>query len=399
MGFKTYTCPIAKNCGGCEWLAVPYSIQLSRKQGFVENALGSMAKEDGSGVTAIRGMDTPLHFRYKAQTPFAPGPAGRVLCGLYSPGTHHIVRCKECLVEDPRIRPILNDVAYLAHGLSIPAYQEDRGRGVLRAAVARAAFVGNGVMLTIVANGERLGREDELVRLLGERHPCISTVVLNTNKRKTNAILGRPVRTLRGSGVLKDRLCGCTFEIGPTSFYQTNPRQTEPLYNLAVAGGRLESGMRVLDAYCGCGTIGICACKALAKNGSRIEVVGVDQVGEGITLARRNARANGVEASCSFVEGDATAYMSKLASGAGRGGQAFDVVVMDPPRAGATRAFLQGLSRLAPERVVYVSCNVDTQARDIAFLRKGGYRIESVSPVDMFPHTKHVECVAVLSHR
>jgi 23S rRNA (uracil-5-)-methyltransferase RumA len=320
------------------------------------------------------------------------------------------VRADECLVEAPQARAILNDVARVGERLGIRAYQEDRGHGMLRHAVVRVGWKTEEVLLTVVTNGQQLPREREFVDALTKAHPEITTIVQNINQRQTNAILGRKSRVLFGPGMIRDELLGCMFEIGPTTFYQTNPEQTEVLYRLAIEGAALEDGSRVLDAYCGCGTIGICAASAAHAAGLDVSVTGVEQVESAAKAARRNARANGLADACRFVAGDATEYMARLAgssggSGSNRGagrspardGSQFDVVIMDPPRAGSTPEFLAGVLALAPRRVVYVSCNAVTQARDLKQLRAGGYRLERLTPVDMFPHTKHVETVAVLS--
>ena len=393
MGYRTYTCPYAKNCGGCEWLAVPYPIQLKRKLAGVEELLGEMAAADGVAVEPVAGMDEPLAYRHKAATPFAPrGKGGRkIVCGFYARGTHRIVRCESCLVETPEARPLFETLAHTAAELGISAYNEDSGRGALRHAILRTGWRTDDAMLTIVANGERLAHEAELVRALRAAEPRLSTIVLNTNKKRTNAMLGRESRALFGPGTMRDELLGCTFEIGPTSFYQTNPAQTEVLYRLAIDAAALEGGMRVLDAYCGCGTIGICAAAAVPG----VEVVGVEKGAEAVMRARANARLNEVDARCSFVAADATEWILS----ATRAGERFDVVLMDPPRAGSTPEFLNAVASLAPARVVYVSCNPATQARDVALLRDRGYRLRCVAPVDMFPHTKHVECVCLLTHK
>lgn len=388
MGYRTYTCPIARDCGGCEWLAVPYSIQLRRKQEQVEELLGAAAEKDGATVEPIRGMDEPVRYRHKAATPFAHGPHGRVHSGFYAARTHRIVPCDDCLVEDSRARRILNAAARAAEKLRIPPYDEDRGVGVLRHAVVRCGWKTDDVLLVLVTRVEELRGAERLVSELRTVCPEPTSIVQNVNDRRTNAILGRRNKTLFGPGVMHDRLLGCTFEIGPTSFYQTNPAQTEVLYRLALEGIGSTDGRetRLLDAYCGTGTIGICA----AARASEVLVTGVDQVAGAISCAQRNARANGVEERCSFVRADVTKWMSKARN------ETCDAVIMDPPRAGSTPAFLGGAARLAPERVVYVSCNVETQARDLEILRARGYRLERVAPVDMFPHTKHVECVATL---
>lgn len=393
MGYKTYTCPIARTCGGCEWLAVPYPIQLRRKQEQVESLLGAMAAEDGASLEPIRGMDEPLRYRHKAATPFAHGRGGSVRCGFYAAGTHRIVACKDCLVEVARARRILNAVADVAERLHIPPYDEDRGVGVLRHAVVRLGWKTDDVLLTLVSRVPELRDEKRVVAELRTACPEVTSIVLNMNDRRTNAILGRRCRTLFGPGVMHDELLGCRFEIGPTSFYQTNPSQTEVLYQLALEG--VARARRVLDAYCGTGTIGICAASAAAADGGAdLHVVGVEQGAGAAACARRNASANGVGSRCTFVAADATAWMRREGAH-----EHFDAVIMDPPRAGSTPEFLTGVARLKPERIVYVSCNVVTQARDLAVLREHGYRLTRVAPVDMFPHTKHVESVVTLARR
>lgn len=405
MGYKTPTCSIARSCGGCEWLSVPYPIQLKRKQAQVEELLAPLASINNVTIEPIRGMDEPLAYRHKAATPFAPGKGRTVRSGFYASGTHKIIASKECLVEDGQARAILNDVAYLAGQFNIHAYQEDRGKGALRHGVVRCGYATDDVMLVLVVNGQHLPREQEFVAALRKAHPELTSIFLNVNQKRTNAILGRETRLLWGSTSMSDKLLDCTFEIGPTSFYQTNPQQTEVLYQLAIdgalAGSKLAgsestdaaqtSNLRVLDAYCGTGTIGLCLAHAAEAQGVNLLLTGVDQVENNIQMARRNARNNKLEAE--FICDDATRYMQALA----KDGQNFDVIILDPPRAGSTPAFLKATAQLAQKKIVYVSCNVVTQARDLKVLLDSGFAIERVTPVDMFPHTKHVECVVVLS--
>ena len=427
MGYKTPTCSIARSCGGCEWLSVPYPIQLKRKQAQVEELLAPLANINNVTIEPIRGMDEPLAYRHKAATPFAPGKGRTVRSGFYASGTHKIIASKECLVEDGRARAILNDVAYLAGQFNIHAYQEDRGKGALRHSVVRCGYATNDVMLVLVVNGQHLPHEQEFIAALRKAHPELTSIFLNVNQKRTNAILGRETRLLWGSTSMSDKLLGCTFEIGPTSFYQTNPQQTEVLYQLAIdgalagselagselAGSELAgsesadaeqasvstqaaisapaSSLRVLDAYCGTGTIGLCLAHAAEAQGINLLLTGVDQVENNIQMARRNARNNNLEAE--FICDDATRYMQALA----KDGQNFDVIILDPPRAGSTPTFLKATTQLAQKKIVYVSCNVVTQARDLKVLLDSGFAIERVTPVDMFPHTKHVECVVVLS--
>ena len=428
MGYKTPTCSIARSCGGCEWLSVPYPIQLKRKQSQVEELLAPLASINNVTIEPIRGMDEPLAYRHKAATPFAPGKGRTVRSGFYASGTHKIIASKECLVEDGRARAILNDVAYLAGQFNIHAYQEDRGKGALRHGVVRCGYATNDVMLVLVVNGQHLPHEQEFIAALRKAHPELTSIFLNVNQKRTNAILGRETRLLWGSTSMSDKLLGCTFEIGPTSFYQTNPQQTEVLYQLAIdgalAGSKLADAesadtaqagaaltgastqadasaqatasaqtgsLRVLDAYCGTGTIGLCLAHAATAQGVNLLLTGVDQVENNIQMARRNARNNKLQAE--FICDDATRYMQALA----KDGQNFDVIILDPPRAGSTPAFLKATAQLAQKKIVYVSCNVVTQVRDLKVLLDSGFAIERVTPVDMFPHTKHVETVVLMS--
>ncbi|MCH3942623.1 MAG: 23S rRNA (uracil(1939)-C(5))-methyltransferase RlmD [Atopobiaceae bacterium] len=389
MGYRTYTCPIAKSCGGCEWLAVPYPIQLKRKQAAVEALFADVVSADHARLLPIVGMAEPVAYRHKAATPFAPGTHGRIRSGFYASGTHRIVPCARCLVEAPLCRETLNAVARAAEDLNVPAYDEDAGKGLLRHAIVRAGWKTDDLLLTIVTNGQALRHAESFLKALAGLAPHVTGIVQNVNQRRTNAMLGPESSPLSGPGTMHDQLLGCTFEIGPTSFYQTNPEQTEPLYRAAIDGLRLEPGMRLLDAYCGIGSIGICAARATPG----VEVVGVEKGRDAVACARRNAEANGLAGRARFVAADATAYMRD----AKKAGAGYDAVVLDPPRTGSTVTFLDGVCSLAPARVAYVSCNPETQARDVALLRRGGYVLDSLQAVDLFPHTRHVESVAILS--
>lgn len=395
MGYRTYTCPIAKSCGGCEWLQVPYPIQLKRKQAALEELFRPFL-EDGLSISPILGMDEPVHYRHKAATPFAPASHGRIRSGFFAKGTHRIVSCPECLAEDPRCRTILTSVARTAERMHIPAYAEDQGRGLLRHAVVRCGWKTDDVLLTIVANGESLPHERAFVERFLDFTPGVTTIALNTNEKRTNAMLGARTRILHGPAAMRDELLSCRFRIGPASFYQTNPEQTETLYRLAIdaalEGAAEGQSLKVLDAYCGLGTIGICLAHEARKRGIEAEILGVEKGPEAIRLAKLNAQDSHLAGACRFVCDDATSYLCALA----RQKPHFDIVVLDPPRAGSTPEFLAGVLALAPERVVYISCNPETQVRDLAELERGGYAVSSIEAVDMFPHTKHIETVVSL---
>ena len=412
--YKTYTCPQAKDCGGCEWLAVPYEIQLKRKQ----EALRELFEPLGVEPEPIVGMSEPVAYRAKSMTPFQPSPKGSLIHGMYKLGTHKLVACPSCLVEDPQARPIFDSIAKLAREFHLKAYDEDHGGGLLRHAVVRCAANTDEVMVTLVCNSKEFPYKKEFVRALRDEHPEISTVVFNVNTRSTNAVLGNRENVAYGQGWIEDKLCGQTFRIPSSAFYQTNPKQTEVLYDTAVALAALQGGESVLDAYCGIGTIGIVAAnrsveqqragtapvhkkkaaKAAAKAKKKgkeiqpkpIELTGVEMTPSAVEIASENARLNRVKRA-QFVQGDAGEYLRTC-------GRHFDVVFMDPPRAGASEEFIEGLLSAAPKRVVYISCNPVTQLRDIQMMGDA-YNVKRIIPVDMFPHTKHAETVALLVRR
>lgn len=379
MGYKTYTCPFARQCGGCEWLAVPYPIQLERKN----DMLNGLFEQLGIECERIIGMDEPAHYRAKILSPFAPGKNGKPICGMYARGTHEIVDTSACLVEHKAGRPVLKSIAELAQGFHIPAYNENTGRGLLRHAIVRVSASSGKMMVTLVVNRKEFPRKKAFVQALRNRHPKIETVIFNVNTRQTNAVIGPLNMTAYGQGWLEDTACGCTFRIPADAFYQTNPSQMEVLYEQAVKMAQLQAGMNVLDAYCGIGTIGIVAAKR-----AKVKLTGVESVASAAVIAQENARLNRIK-HAEFVQGDAGDYLAQSPGG-------FDVVFMDPPRSGATGQFVQSLLAAAPERIVYISCNPKTQVRDTEML-KGAYRVSRLIGVDMFPHTKHVESIAVLT--
>ena len=402
-------CPIMRECGGCETLNLPYRKQIARKQQQMEELfcpiiekfgwdaqvgdIVPMGALPGEPPDANGRLASPRAFRYKAATPFAPGSRGQVQSGLYAKGTHEIVHCSNCPVEAPGARRILNETARAATRLHIAAYSESRQSGILRHAVVRMGWKTRDAMLTVVTSQRNLPRADELVQALQKISPRIVSIAQNINPRRTNAIYGGETRILSGEPCMHDELLGCTFEISPTSFYQTNPAQTEELYRLAIQDMALEDGDTLLDAYCGSGTIGICAAKDAVERDLVVQVLGVERNHDGVDDARRNARINDLLDECHFACNDATAYMERAASQ----GKRVDVVSLDPPRAGATPEFLAATCALGPRRIVYISCNPATQARDIELLGESGYRLVRITPVDMFPHTSHVETVALLA--
>lgn len=354
-------------------------------------------------VEPVRGMganagDTgkiasPRGFRHKAASPFAPAGKNHIASGFFARGTHRIVGVPDCCVEAPGARAILNSVARAAEACHIPAYEEDQCRGLLRYAIVRMGYHTEEAMLTIVTRERRMPHYRQFITALQNIDERITTVAQNINPKMTNAILGGESHILAGHARMRDRLLSCTFEISPTAFYQTNPEQTEVLYQLAIDGMDLKPGDVLLDAYCGSGTIGMCAAAEAKAAGVDITLLGIERNHFGVRDAVRNAEVNDLCDRSRFIEADATEYLQHAA----RRGEHVDVLALDPPRAGSTPAFIEAACAMAPRRIVYISCNPYTQERDLRLFAQGGYRMIRMTPVDMFPHTSHVETVAVLT--
>lgn len=398
-------CSIMKSCGGCTAINRPYKKQLAAKQAAMEELFASLCEREGIAVDPIRGMGVtlgdpgkypaPRGFRHKAATPFAPGKEGAVRCGFFERGTHKIVAVPECPVEAPGARQILNGIAREAERLHIPAFNEDKHLGLLRYAVVRCGWRTDQVMVTLVTAQRDLPHAQEFFEAVAALDPRIVTVAQNINGRPGNAILGEETRIVYGAECMRDQLLGCEFDISPTAFYQTNPQQTELLYQLAIDGMDLHQGDVLMDAYCGSGTIGLCAAKDAQNKGIGIMLLGVERNPAGIADARRNAELNGLTRSAWFMADDGTDYILDAADNNER----VDVLSIDPPRAGSTPEFLEAACALKPRRITYISCNPVTQERDLHQLLDGGYRLLKITPVDMFPHTDHTETVAVLSRK
>lgn len=412
-------------------------------------------------ILPILGMENPVRYRNKIVSPFAParaqgrkpslrsmartGRAGKVAlrksdiaCGLYAAGTHKLIECENCVVEHEVGRRVVAAVREIMARYGVAPYNEDTGAGFMRHVVVRVGANSGEVLVTLVTNEVEFTGSKNFCRELVKRVPEITTIVQNINTRKTNVIFGEEERVLYGPGFILDILCGLSFRISSNSFFQTNATQTEVLYRTAidfalnqessandsttcrsavrpagscasllhvskeiasqsgrngvqtVASPSSDDSFTVLDVYCGTGTIGLVA--AAAAPG--VQVIGVDNVEAAIADARQNAVHNGID-NARFTAEDAGFFMREYAAA----DKTADVVLMDPPRSGASEEFLQALITLAPRRVVYISCNPKTQVRDCQVLHDAGYVLQTVQPVDMFPHTSHIETVALLTRR
>lgn len=410
-------CPAQKQCGACQLLSLPYEKQLERKQNEMIELFEPFAGA-GTVFNPIAGMDQPYYYRNKVTSPYVPGrkikggkkPQGKkgkagakggsqheILCGMYAAGSHRVINTDACLLENKDAKQVVLAIRSLMQRYHMEPYNEDANTGFIRHAVIRVGHTTGELLVTVVTNGKEFPASRNFCRELKKRCPAITTVVQNVNTRQTNVILGdEGEKTLYGPGFIIDELCGLTFRISSHSFYQVNATQTEVLYRKAIEMARFTGDETAMDAYCGTGTIGLVAAKGLpdAEAAHAARVIGVDNVASAIKDARENARHNGIE-NAEFTAEDAGRFMDKLA----KEGESLDVLLMDPPRAGSNEQFLRSACSLAPKRIVYISCNPNTQARDVEYLVKHRYRLTEVQPVDMFPHTNHVENICALELR
>ncbi len=381
-------CPQHGTCGGCSLLHMTYEKQCSVKEAKVRECFAKLPwVAYDKVVRPIIGEESEaLHYRNKIHSTFGRDRKGKLITGLYQESTHRLVPVEGCALEAGIAGKIMATIRTFAEKNRIKVYDEDRGDGVLRHVLFRVAKSGD-VMVVPVIGETMFPEKNRLVRHLVERHPEIKTIVLNYNSAKTTMVLGKREEVLYGDGYLTDTIGDCTFRISPRSFFQVNAAQTERLYQVALGAARIAPQERVLDAYCGTGTITLLAAKAQPK----ATITGVELNTDAVRDAENNAKRNGIE-NAAFVCEDAGKYLTYLA----REKQPLDVLLMDPPRSGSTKAFLDAVRKLAPKRVVYISCNPETLVRDLALL-KDGYRVELIQPVDMFPGTGHVECVVLMS--
>ena len=374
----------AKNCGGCPLLGLDYAEQLKQKEEKVRALVGKYGP-----VHPIRGMEQPYHYRNKVISTFATGWGGKLTSGIYAANSHKVLPVESCLLQDEVLDKTMQAVRAAANACRYQPYDEDKGTGLVRHCLLRRGVATGQVMVVLVTAQPVLRGAKNFVKALlteaAQRGVTVTTVVQNVNSRKTSVVLGEAEKVLYGKGFILDTLCGKTYAISPRSFYQINHAQTEVLYGLAVEAAKLTGKEVVLDAYCGIGTIGLTAADH-AK-----QVVGVELNRDAVQDAIGNARHNGVK-NARFFAADATRWIGEAAAA----GEKADVIFMDPPREGSTPEFLASVARMAPKRVVYVSCNPVTLARDLATLTKLGYKAEGFTPVDMFPHTEHVEAIVSL---
>ena len=373
-------CPVLNLCGGCQLLDMEYAEQLKFKQKQVEELLKGLCP-----VKPIIGMKDPFHYRNKVHAVFDRDKRGNIISGIYEENTHHVVPVEKCLIEDQKADEIIGTIRGMLKSFKIRTYDEDTGFGLLRHVLIRKGFSTEEIMVVLVTASPVFPSKNNFVKALREKHPEITTIVQNINGRGTSMVLGDKEHVLYGKGYIVDELCGCRFRISSKSFYQVNSVQTEILYEKALSLSGLTGRELVVDAYCGIGTIGIIASKAAGK------VIGVELNQDAVRDAINNAKMNGIE-NIRFYCNDAGRFLVNMAEQ----GEKADVVIMDPPRSGSTEEFMDAVGKLGAGRVVYVSCNPETLARDVGYMKKLGYRAVEAWPVDMFAGTVHVESVIMM---
>lgn len=383
MEEKLKKCTVSKKCGSCQYQGISYKEQLAVKQKKMNKLLKKFAN-----VKPIIGMENPFYYRNKVHAVFDRDRKGNIICGTYEAKTHKVVPVEECLIEDKISQEIIRTIRDMLKSFKIKTYDEDTGYGLLRHVLVRRGFSTGEIMVVLVAASPIFPSKNNFVKALRKKYPQITTVLLNVNDKKTSMVLGERDIVLYGKGFIRDNLCGCSFRISPQSFYQVNPVQTEILYKTAIEYAGLGRKETVIDAYCGIGTIGLVAA-GKAKN-----VIGVELNPDAVHDAKINARENKIT-NTRFYQGDAGEFMEKMAEE----GERADVVFMDPPRTGSDKKFMSSVIKLAPSRIVYISCGPESLARDLEYFTEHGYTVRKIQPVDMFSFTDHCENVVLLRRK
>lgn len=385
-------CPVARQCGGCQIQHLSYDAQLAYKENKIKNCLvrlGKFPKEQIDEIMEpLMGMEEPYHYRNKAQFPVGRNKDGELVTGFYASRTHSIIPATNCAIQDKRNEEILNTVLVFMKEFGIEPYDEVTHTGLVRHILTRVGYHTGEIMVCLVLNGKSLPHQDVFVERLA-KIDGMKSISINVNREKTNVILGNKVKTLWGADYIVDSIGTIKYQISPLSFYQVNPVQTQKLYQTALDYAGLTGNEIVWDLYCGIGTISL----FLAKQAKM--VYGVEIVPEAIADANRNKEFNQIENVEFFVGASETVLPEKYRESGGK--MSADVIVVDPPRKGCDVSLLQTILDMGPERVVYVSCDPATLARDLRFLCDGGYELKKVRGCDMFGHSGHVETVVLMS--
>lgn len=374
-----------KRCGGCQLMHLSYDAQLEFKRQRVEDSIKRIGKLNDVTVHKTIGMENPYRYRNKAQFPVGM-KNGRLVIGFYAPRSHEVIDTPSCMIQDEVSDQVMETVRRWAEQYDISVYDESTGRGLLRHIMVRKAYRTGDVMVVLVVNGYEIPDTEPLINMLSDRIQGLKSVILNINRESTNVVLGEDNRTLYGSESITDYVGDLKFQISPLSFFQVNPVQTEVLYNKALEYAGLKGDETVIDAYCGTGTISLFLARKAGK------VYGVEIVEPAILDARKNAVVNNIS-NVEFIVGESETVIPELYKKDIKA----DVIVVDPPRKGCGEELLRTIASMKPEKVIYVSCDPGTLARDLKYLSENGFRVLEVQPVDMFPVTAHVECVVLIT--
>ena len=377
-------CPVFKKCGGCRYLDLSYEKQVKKKEEQLRALLKPFCRTE-----SFIGMEQPLHYRHKVNATFGRDRKGNVISGTYKEGTHFLVSVDTCLLENEKADDIIRTIRRLLPSFKIKTYDEDTGYGLLRHVLIRVSHATGQIMVVLVLSSPILPSKNNFVKALRKEHPEISTVVVNVNDKKTSMVLGEKEQVVYGPGYIDDTLCGKTFKISPKSFYQVNPVQTEKLYGAALKFANPGPNDVIWDLYCGIGTISL----FMAKKAK--QVYGVEIVPQAIDDAKRNAAINDIH-NAEFYVGKAEEVLPQTYE---REHIHADIIVVDPPRKGCDESLLACITQMQPKRVVYVSCDPATLARDLKYLEERDYKVKEVQCVDMFGHSVHVETVVLLERK
>ena len=381
-------CQFARQCGGCQLQTLSYEKQLEFKTSKVRGHLERIGGFIDIPMEKILGMEQPFHYRNKAQFPVGKSKDGRIITGFYAGRTHSIIENRDCALGVTRNKEVLDRVIAHMEKFHIQPYDENTGKGLVRHVLIRYGFFTDEMMVCLIINGEKLPGEEALVKSLRQIPETVS-VMVNVNKKRNNVILGEKVRLLWGQPYITDKIGEISYQISPLSFFQVNPYQTGRLYGKALEYAQLSGNETVWDLYCGIGTISL----FLAQKAKMVR--GVEIIPAAIENAKENARLNGFD-NTEFFVGKAEEVLPEQFA---RTGERADVIVVDPPRKGCDETLLSTIIKMQPDRVVYVSCDSATLARDLKYLCERGYELKKVCPVDMFPNTVSVETVVLLSHK
>ena len=380
-------CDIYSMCGGCTLRHMNYFDTLMLKKEAAENTLRKELKRDII-IDEIIGMENPLYYRNKLEMPFGKGKDGKATIGFFKPRTHEIVETENCLIHNEKTFSLAKDIVKFVKEKNLSVYNEETGEGLLRHLIIRIGIHTGELMVLFVVNEEKIPHEKELIDYITDLYPEVKVIAKNINDKNTNVILGNRTISIFGTGYIEDTIGKFKFRISPRSFYQVNPVQVEKLYQKAVDLAELTGEETVFDLYCGIGTIGIFASDKVKK------LYGIETVDAAIIDARENAKLNGIE-NAEFFTGDVEYALKDLVE---KQKVNADIIFVDPPRRGCEKEALDTIMKIAPKKIVYVSCNPATLARDIGILEEN-YHLGKISAVDMFPYTSHVECVAVLERK